>query len=138
MKSKEELLIPRFEVLGTGTFHYPGSPFEVGKIIDLSKDTYVTGWEDFPHLFRTVTWWEYRKTEDMPKFVKFDYSKLNCSKLGFVFDKVYMWELQGDKGQYPRAFINEGLTEVCSIMNALTPATLEEYTEYQNSLTKKQ
>ncbi len=74
----KELLLPRFEVVA----EYPNCLFEKGTILVQCKRE---GWfnnpntgvflfkehnlKRYPHLFKPLNWWEYRKLEDMPKKV---------------------------------------------------------------------
>ncbi len=85
----EELLKPRRKVIAP----YPGSPFKVGDILywhrtgesgfgndgfysrsshyEIVVTLYPPGEIDtMPHLFKKLEWWEERKTEDMPEYVK--------------------------------------------------------------------
>ena len=123
-------MIPRLEVIAD----YPGSVFKVGSIVDLSKDTYVTGWETYPHLFRKLEWWEYRKPDEMPEYISFNYNIFGKSNLGIVFEKVFKWEV----GKHTRAFIDEQLTQVYSVMEGVLPATEQEYTNFITLEYKKQ
>jgi len=83
----EELLKPRFEVIAD----YPYNPHDIGAIIEARKNNssihqttiaytdefgekvnqmnlcMPKSFEKYPHLFRKLNWWEYRKIEDMPK-----------------------------------------------------------------------
>lgn len=63
--TREELMKPRFEVIGD----YPGLSYNVGDIIEiLIDDSYgIIDMGIYPHLFRKLNWWELRKIEDMPK-----------------------------------------------------------------------
>jgi len=85
----EELLKPRFEVIAD----YPYNPHDIGAIIEARKNNssihqttiaytdefgekvnqmnlcMPKSFEKYPHLFRKLNWWEYRKVEDMPKKV---------------------------------------------------------------------
>lgn len=58
----KELLIPRFEVIAD----YPNSTYKVGEIFHAVVPDYAK----YPHLFKPLNWWEYRKEEEMPKKVK--------------------------------------------------------------------
>lgn len=85
MKS-EELLSPRFEVIA----EYPNSNYKKGDILirikhatneiyEIDEDSPVGGLDideivKYPHLFKKLNWWEYRKAEDMPK-------KLTCKAI---------------------------------------------------------
>lgn len=60
-KSTEELLEPRYKVIAD----YPECPFEEGDI--LVNPTYEP---QYPHLFQKLEWWEDRKPEEMPQYVK--------------------------------------------------------------------
>lgn len=85
----EELMKPRYKVVADYFF----SPFEIGDIIavDEANSVHLTtvqyhnvvGEEakfekryrtqtlnKYPHLFKAMYWWEDRKSEDMPKYVK--------------------------------------------------------------------
>lgn len=70
-----ELLQPRYEVIAD----YPKSDFKVGDVIQCSDDLvndkdvgaflrkFKYNFDKYPHLFKKLNWWEYRKLEDMPK-----------------------------------------------------------------------
>lgn len=95
--SAEELLKPRFEVLQ----EYPSCPFSKGDILNRLKNA-TNDWYDidecsikakillddiekYPHLFRKLNWWEYRKVEDMPK-------KLICKAIPEDTEIMYIEE----------------------------------------------
>lgn len=65
----EELLRPRYKVIAL----FPGSKRKIGEVIHFQD---LPGWptkeyyEDYPHLFKKLAWWEDRKPEDMPEYVK--------------------------------------------------------------------
>lgn len=81
MKAKD-LLRPRFEVINL----YPQSDYSIGEIIILNEENnegqpYIVGldckaklysayFEQYPHLFKKLDWWEYRTEKEMPKKVK--------------------------------------------------------------------
>jgi hypothetical protein len=73
----EELLKPRYKVIAD----FPASTISVGDIIQTNESTvaYVVeindhsdkyAMKDYPHLFKKLAWWEERKVEDMPEYVK--------------------------------------------------------------------
>ena len=84
--TNEELMQPRFKVIAI----YPQMNFKVGDILTTSKQIpqdsigifidHVTeyAWvytpNDYPHLFKKLEWWEGRKEEDMPKYIKFEWN----------------------------------------------------------------
>jgi len=57
----KELMQPRFEVIA----EYPNCIFKKGDILERIAE--VEELEKYPHLFRKLNWWEFRKIEDMPK-----------------------------------------------------------------------
>jgi hypothetical protein len=92
MLSVEELLRPRKKVM----FTYPGSPFNVGDILPdvlpkwMSEEQIkqeMDSLDKFPAIFENLEWWEERKEEDMPEYLKCNTSKpvsyLNIRKWWF-------------------------------------------------------
>jgi len=70
----EDLLKPRYKVIAD----YPNCPFKVGNIYD--EDCFEPEvWKSnllsrYPHIFRLLQWWEDRLPEDLPLYVKDNYS----------------------------------------------------------------
>ena len=73
----EELLKPRYKVIAD----YPNCTFSVGQVLvqdDKEETDFWTGDQlytdrypkQYPHLFKKLEWWEERKPEDMPEYVK--------------------------------------------------------------------
>lgn len=81
----EQLLIPRYVVIAD----YPGSKFKVGQIIEFvsradkefsfTEEWFVvidgfafgeTWFQQWPHIFKALQWWEARMLEEMPVYVK--------------------------------------------------------------------
>jgi hypothetical protein len=121
-KTIDHLLTPRFEVIGD----YPDSILEVGKIV-LGKMCYVlestkVDLTDFPHLFKPLNWWEYRKEEDMPEYLKIDNVKMGLKKEpDFSYYKVVNWrmnimfgEINGNSGCSLLSFSPEYTYQPCS------------------------
>ena len=123
----EELMRPRFKVIAP----YPGSNtyFEVGEIFEWSEghDQYVifrgpensTGFEKYtvekyPHLFRKLKWWEERKVEDMPEYVK--------NKFGRVY-KINEVSESGNRFKY----VGGDQTHFSLHFDGTTPSTESEY-----------
>ncbi len=125
----QELLIPRVEVIA----NYPNSPFKVGQIIQYSPVGYafpvdeLTGIhntiptvdiETCPAIFKPCKWWEKRKIEDMPEYIK-----------GMESGKVIRceWEtpavVHDADGDWTRRFEKKRL-------DYHTPATREDYEAY--------
>lgn len=72
--TKEELLQPRYKVIATWPLN---DLHKVGDIIHNPIKPYwfinsqgETNPEDYPHLFKKLSWYEDRKPEDMPEYVK--------------------------------------------------------------------
>ena len=131
--TKEQLLIPRVMCVGgkEGEPNYPGSQFKVGQVLtqcvlygdevfvheDFSKPIYSSFAFKFPHLFRPMPWWEGRSIEDMPLFVKI--TKTGEVKMVEKYDPEYM----------SVKFVED---EFYDSLMIYTPATEQEYLEYQN------
>lgn len=91
----KELMIPRFEVMA----FYPGcnshNIYEIGSVLTDNGKTAVNDqdgkavfpidFEQYPHLFRKLNWWEYRTVEQMPQ-------KLKCNAL-YDDDTVHFIEV---------------------------------------------
>lgn len=134
----EQLLIPRVQL----TAQYPGSNLTVGDILykhtfeETGNYCYVTNpevlllgsskrkdeVEEHPHLFKPLQWYEFRKPEEMPEYVK--RVKGLQSNIGDVrkvkeflgFGKVVVFDEQTD-----------GLTEFWE------PATHQDYITFKES-----
>lgn len=91
----KELLMPRFKVIAD----YPCNTNRIGEQLERIADNlfvvsrlgnissvYTTeALCMYPHLFRQLNWWEYRKVEDMP-------NKLT-NKNGTIY-RVFEWDMQ--------------------------------------------
>lgn len=135
MKTTEELMKPRYRVL----LDYPDSPFEVGQIIDFEKNKYTgelafnyatdngidhyypTFFNEYPHLFQPLAWWEERNAEDLPEYVK-------DTIAGKIVVKVHKW---GEDHFVSEANAPDLYRSIH--MELWTPATEEEYLAYTNS-----
>jgi len=120
----EELLRPRAIL----TNKYPNCPFAEGAILDhWLEETYILHDPYFsvdnplkyPANFRKLEWWEYRKLEDMPKYVK----RLWDGEIV----KVDKWFLVGDDMRWhtQHPFVTMS-AETC------IPSTEQEYNHYQS------
>lgn len=90
-KKIEDLLKPRVKIIAP----WPGmeeDDYKVGQIVtgdsELNLNTEMI--EKHPHLFKLLEWWEERKPEEMPEYVKFTNS-VSAEYMGFV-RKVEKWE----------------------------------------------
>lgn len=174
--STNELLLPRYKVIAI----WPGmhlEPFRLHEIVTLQYHTEEEGedkaegfvyipykhkpknfmWESFftlfPHLFKKMEWWEERKSEEMPMYVKV--IREDCAKDTGLYCKVFRWTVFDEKiqiitGQYGAEL--EGYTplylartelnfpgQVYGRLNVthLIPATLAEYEQYINQKEKQ-
>ena len=61
-----DLMKPRYLVIAD----YPNDIYKTGFIIEGDNLRYMTNMEKYPHLFRPLSWWEFREEKDMPEYVK--------------------------------------------------------------------
>ncbi|MBC7866252.1 MAG: hypothetical protein H7X88_01850 [Gloeobacteraceae cyanobacterium ES-bin-316] len=131
MKSIEELLQPRYKVIGL----WPNSgKTELGDIIKIEINT-TTGFhfreatffgpviqmkklDQYPHLFKKLKWWEEREIADLPEYV---YSKTSKPKR---FIKTELWEYSKELGF---TYTINGEIQFVNMWD-LHPATEQEYT----------
>lgn len=80
--TNEELLIPRFKVIGD----YPGNIFPIGSIVstgchmilaeEKQHEVNIFSRDDdfrkYPNIFHELSWDAFRKIEDMPHYIKFN------------------------------------------------------------------
>ena len=126
----EQLLQPRFEVIAD----YPDSRYKVGEILDRDwgwngddVDGFNNKISDYPHLFRKLQWWEKRKVEDMPMYVKVIAYENNIKsrevkpvvkvELHNIVDGFHFKDTEGRYCNY----------DIC------IPSTEEEYLEFKNN-----
>lgn len=67
----QELLKPRYRVIAD----YPDSIYPVGFVLELDTNAFQDQRNDaicskYPHLFKKLEWWEERKPEEMPQYIK--------------------------------------------------------------------
>lgn len=77
----DDLLTPRYKVMADFPYKPAADIFPIGQIIKiLEGDNPVDSngnplrwlkFEKYPNLFRRLEWWEYRKPEDMPKYLMY-------------------------------------------------------------------
>jgi len=116
----EQLLAPRYEVIGLWPIN---CPYFIGYIINQSDNlegaSFFKKIDLYPHLFRRLNWWEKREASEMPEYVNLGGDILpvyySTNKDGSLF-------LHGENISF----------SVGNIYYQITPATLEEYTNYIN------
>jgi hypothetical protein len=129
----EELLKPRYKVIAD----YPHSPLRINDILTLAAgptdlwDCDRTGKRqllnpaDYPAIFKPLQWWEERKPEDMPEYVK---DKDNKGRRAYrVLDKSHDFQIWHQDNTIEFRFVYpNGYRWI--------PATLEEYNEYLSTI----
>lgn len=123
----EELMKPRYKVIAD----YPKSIYLIGNIINAgttSEDCIYCDREGprmrhYPHLFKKLEWWEERKIEEMPEYVK------GISPNDLVY-KMVKWT-HNTSGEYFDE-IEQCPNRVMFVMKYIIPATREEYEQYTN------
>lgn len=135
MLSPEELMKPRYRVSEEG---YPDMPYKSGQIITLSKNEderfpyfkspagelyYPAFFDTYPSTFKEMQWWQERKPEDMPQYVKW----VRTEKEGTV-----------QRADFSEREMGTIILDNCSLtfsmwIVALIPSTEEEYLNYINS-----
>jgi len=103
----EQLLQPRYLVIAD----YPKSIYKVGEVLNTGRHGDILFCDDngprmsqYPHLFRRLEWWEHRKPEGMPGYVKFQekvykvirYRKPNIIRIIDDFWKTEIWQEIGE------------------------------------------
>lgn len=110
----EELMKPRIIVEN----NYPRSPFKHHEIIECPSEQQIQWAKEFTLNFRFLNWWEYRKPEDMPEYLK-------------IYDTIYKishWEIY--LGWLPHEYNPkpDSVFRVRYHFNKGLPATIEDYT----------
>lgn len=132
----EQLLQPRIKVIADMPFKPSQHMYNAGDILTDNGKTAVLDqngdpvfpceWEKYPHIFRPLEWWEDRKIEDMPQYIK---EVDSLYKIGEVI-KVAEWEYCDDDMIW--SFRDE--KDNCFIwVRGFVPATEAEYNAYINS-----
>jgi hypothetical protein len=122
-----DLLKPRYKVIANDTSGY----YSVGEIIVYFDHKYGTDYYDqYPHLFRKLEWWEDMAVEDMPEYVK-------CIKTP---DQLHF---EGEVYKITKEHFNIGCAKsekglIVLSTNCYIPATETDYTNYINQSKNKQ
>lgn len=129
--STEELLKPRIKIIAPWPQN-PINPFHVGDIllkngihftrISNPKSIHEKEIDIYPHLFRKLDWWEERKLEDMPEYVKQPPEMKFLSNTVFKIDS---WDETASIGWCSDHCINVRVDQC-------TPATKEDFLNQQN------
>lgn len=116
----EDLLKPRYKVIAD----YPQALWEVGAIIptevhsikNLSNEM-IAFYDKYPHLFKKLEWWQERKVEELPEYIKHK---------NIVY-KVDEWDIIM---MYPKTTSVDGQVSWYWKKENFLPATKEEYEKY--------
>lgn len=133
----EQLLMPRYMVIAD----FWNNPFSLGQVLILEYNRAQKVWfynlvendgfriiyeiefKEYPHLFRPMPWYEGRKVEEMPEYLK--YPSAPNPEVFPVF-KVNKWVDVSGKWEYG---FNGKLVD---LQNDFIPATSEEYISHIN------
>ena len=116
----EELLQPRFKVIAD----FPGSNFGIGEILDKEwVGKFFDELQYFPHLFRKLEWFEDRKVEDLPEYLKDEFDSFTN------YYKVIKYYLNSETVDLYDTKIGSTFNE---FINVFKPATKEEYETNNN------
>lgn len=145
--STEELLRPRYKVIA----QYPFSPHPIGHIIKTAFGNKY--FDQYPHLFKKLEWYEERNIDEMPEYVKVVHE--GCAKDTGLYCKVHKWHVYPDKWPYIKGQMGAEIEGYCPDYLARTelnfpgqiygrlneahlqPATLAEYEQYINQKEKQ-
>ena len=126
------LMMPRVKQI----INYPRQGHEKGHIYQ--KDETDEGWSNsewlewyqlYPEVFRIMEWWEERKVEEMPEYIKYIRFDNNEKKVINATD----WRIEKD-GKYTFKSDNEFFS--LSVNDEDLPATESEYLSYIEGLKK--
>lgn len=131
----EELLQPRYEVIAD----WPNNTIEIGDVCTIENEygqfrfgqpIHQRMMEAHPHLFKKLCWWEERKEEDMPEYLKVtvDHMEHYGTKKGDIIKVIWCYGV--DKNWVP--FWSEKNKIFWG--NYSVPATLQDYTQYITNL----
>lgn len=119
----EHLLEPRFKVIAG----YPGTLWSVGAIIEYcitteTPEDFTAYYQQWPHLFKRLAWYEERRLHNLPAFVKFTDGKV-CNVEGYG---------NTAGGTLHVMFLHEGKLRSRPVRMCV-PATEQEYNDYLKS-----
>lgn len=115
------LMTPRYLVIAD----YPLMRCKLGEILEadmtLTADILATKeYDKYPHLFRPLSWWEFREEKDMPEYVKVHGNEIH---------KVRKWNIF--RG-HAIANTLDGTTQYDFNASECIPSTATEYEQFKN------
>lgn len=138
----EELMKPRYKVIAD----YPGCPFKVGQVLEKVKTVsgkwFVRGMfyqpDDYPANFKKMQWWEERKPDDMPEYIKFAHSGA-VYKISKWKPSMQSWHIKNETDETDGTDITEAFASIDWHFQSdkCIPVTAAEYEAYLQTLTVK-
>lgn len=122
MLSPQELLKPRYKCIAD----WPFMPRHI-KVGELVAEVFIIKAAKYPHLFKKLEWWEERKPEDMPEYLKIHKFPYKGEYLVLKIGKDAIHSFQ-DNGEYFGIHWIGGGGTICT---GLLPATETEYLNQQ-------
>jgi hypothetical protein len=129
--TKEELLKERYKVISD----YPGCVFRLGEILEATEFPQRWAAEKFnlnnnhpayyPNIFKKLEWWEERKKEEMPIYIK----SLSDGRVA----KSEKWDIKKNQLSDENTYAVVG--RFCWFVRGISPATEEEYNSQFNKAT---
>jgi hypothetical protein len=125
-----DLMAPRYKVIAK----WPRGSFRVGLVFtgniltDLCKS--VIECDQYPHLFQKLEWWQERKPEEMPEYLRVVTMINHKNNIGLIFKAVpggYNEYMPSGFTTTPDGFVS-GFDNV--LIKCFEPATKEEYDQY--------
>jgi hypothetical protein len=133
----EHLLKPRWKIIAAIPFKEEEDFWKVGEILDRDwgwhgddEDGFKYHISDYPHLFKKLEWYEERKPEEMPEYVRWNYNpKTDNEDVRGLVEKVIKWVQNG------YGVVTSGNMVIAT--RHWLPATLAEYEQYINQKEKQ-
>ena len=115
----EQLMRPRYRVIAL----WPNTEFKIGDITEpeYNIETAIRFYNDFPHLFRKLEWWQERSIDEMPEFVRWEIASPDKGAI----EKALKWTM---RGQIPFVDLISQVNEIRA--EYFTPATEAEFIKY--------
>ena len=115
-------LVPRFKVVQDYPEPKNHPKYDVGDIVGTNTNEDIEYFRKYPNLFEEMNWWDERKEDEMPMYLKHTVDKQN-----WTYHKIEKWDMVTLDG-----FISVEDRQVCSLLTwskeyTYQPATEQEY-----------
>jgi len=126
-----DLMAPRYKVVADYP-HMENDQIEIGDIISpygmgfMYPEEVKKMYESFPHLFRKLNWWEERRPEEMPEYVK-------IVQPPYKGEVLYLPDYE--RGSNDHEFVMNRDKLFMQHLAFCEPATEQEYLDYLNAIT---